>query len=403
MLLIIFGVLMLIGLVILHELGHFIAARRAGVEVEEFGIGFPPKAKTLGKKNGTEYTLNWLPLGGFVKLKGEHDSDTTKGSFGAAKLSDKVKIMVAGVIVNAFTAVFILTIVAIAGLPKFLDNQFTVASDTKISQYDVVAAFVVGGEDGAEDSPAYTAGLRSGDVLQSLREAGDCTDCAFYPVNEQEDLGKATKSLAGKKATLTYTERNKPDNLKAIEVELRSEEEVESSREQRSVCLENFKEGDQECSFSKGYLGVIPNDFIKRQSTWSAPIVATVVSGQIVQETFINFGGIIADLFKGDTTAASQQVTGVVGIGYILGELSAQGIISVLFLTAIISLSLAVMNILPIPALDGGRLFVTLLFRLFRWPLSKKTEERIHGTGFMLLMLLFVLITVVDVQRFILG
>ena len=108
-------------------------------------------------------------------------------------------------------------------------------------------------------------------------------------------------------------------------------------------------------------------------------------------------------MFKGDTATASEQVTGVIGIGYILGQLSAQGIISVIFLVAVISLSLAVMNILPIPALDGGRLFVTLLFRAFKKPLTKKTEERIHGTGFVLLMLLFVLITVVDVQRFILG
>ncbi len=406
MILVIFGVLMLIGLVILHELGHFYAARKADVVVEEFGIGFPPKAKLLGKQNGTEYTLNWLPLGGFVRLKGEHDSDTTKGSFGAAKLGDKVKIMVAGVTANALIAIFLMTIVAAAGLPKFIDNQFTVDSDTTISQYDVVAAYVAGDDksgDKVENSPAYTAGLRSGDVLLSLRETGDCNDCALYPIKSPDDLGVATKSLAGKTADLTYTERNKPENVKTTNVQLRTESEVEASRELRTACIENFKEGDIACPFTKGYLGVVPDEYVERKSTWSSPIVATVVSGQIIQQTFKNFGGIISDLFKGDTTTASEQVTGVIGIGYILGQLSAQGIISVIFLVAVISLSLAVMNILPIPALDGGRLFVTLLFRAFKKPLTKKTEERIHGTGFVLLMLLFVLITVVDVQRFILG
>ena len=114
--LIILGALLIIGIVIVHEMGHFFAARKAGVEVEEFGIGFPPRAKTLTKKNGTEYTLNWLPLGGFVKLKGEHDSDTEPGSYGAAKLGDKIKIMVAGVVINALTAVVIFSVISLFGL-----------------------------------------------------------------------------------------------------------------------------------------------------------------------------------------------------------------------------------------------------------------------------------------------
>jgi len=397
MLLIIFGVLMLIGLVILHELGHFYAARKSGVVVEEFGIGFPPKAKSLGKRNGTEYTLNWLPLGGFVRLKGEHDSYTTKGSFGAAKLSDKVKIMVAGVLANALVAILIMSVVAVAGLPKFLDNQFTVAGDTKISKHNIIAGYV------AEGSPAYNSGLRDGDVIISVKDASNCQSCNEIKLENEDDLGKTTSSLKGKEIILSYSEKNKPKDIISVNTTLRSETEVQNSRKERQLCLDDYSEGDKPCQLAKGYLGVVPTEYTETRSTWSAPIVATVVSGQIVKETVKNFAGIVGDLFKGDTSTASEQVTGVVGIGYILGELSKQGIVSVLFLIAVISLSLAVMNILPIPALDGGRLFVTLLFRLFKKPLTKKTEERIHGTGFMLLMLLFVLITVVDVQRFILG
>src|SRR5680860_1191041 len=103
---------MFVGLVVVHEFGHFIAARRNGIEVEEFGIGFPPRAMVLTKKKGTTFTLNWLPLGGFVKLKGEHDADTQKGSFGAASLLAKVKVMVAGVGMNLATAFVLFTILA---------------------------------------------------------------------------------------------------------------------------------------------------------------------------------------------------------------------------------------------------------------------------------------------------
>ena len=95
--LLILGLFMFVGLVVVHEFGHFLAARRSGVEVEEFGVGFPPRAKILTKKRGTVFTINWLPLGGFVKLKGENDADKTKGSYGAATLKNKVFIMVAGV------------------------------------------------------------------------------------------------------------------------------------------------------------------------------------------------------------------------------------------------------------------------------------------------------------------
>ena len=379
--LIIVGILLLLLLVITHELGHFYAARRAGVEVEEFGIGFPPKAKTLGIKNGTEYTLNWLPLGGFVKLKGEHDSDTTKGSFGSASLKNKIYIMLAGVVVNALTAVFLLTIIALVGLPKVLDNQFTVASDTTIVQQDVLIGFI------AKDSPAEKSNLKLGDkIITLVDKTCDLEPSCTYEIKTSDDLRTATTKLAGKEVVLNYNRDNSVYNDTVVTT-LLSDSDVETSK-----LTDN----------PKGYLGVVPKDFIKKRSTWSAPIVAVVFSGQVVQETFRQFGYIIGDLFKGDTSTAKENVTGVVGIGYILGELSKQGFMSILFLTAMISLSLAIMNFLPIPALDGGRLFVTLLFRGLKRPLTKETEERIHGTGFMLLMALFLLITVVDVQRFIL-
>src|SRR5215211_2696202 len=109
-LLLILGLVLFLLLVVVHEFGHFLAARRNGVEVEEFGIGFPPRAKVLTHRNNTIFSLNWLPLGGFVKLKGENDSDQEPGSFGAASLKTKIKIMMAGVALNVVAAFAILTL-----------------------------------------------------------------------------------------------------------------------------------------------------------------------------------------------------------------------------------------------------------------------------------------------------
>lgn len=419
MILIIFGVLMLIGLVILHELGHFYAARKSGVEVEEFGIGFPPKAKSLGKKNGTEYTLNWLPLGGFVRLKGEHDSDTEKGTFGAAKLSDKVKIMVAGVVVNAVTAIILMSVVAAIALPQVLRNdqgeftQFYVSNDSKIVEQHVVMSVVGDTEIEQQEgfhSPAAEAGLKDGDIILSLNKEncvnseGSDPSCTVQ-VRESVDLLESTKNLSSESVVVHYIAFDDKE-AKETTVQFRSQDEVEESERVATQCLADAGvdiEKQNNCPRKLGYFGVFPDDYIERRATWSAPLVGTVVSAQVIKETLLQFGAVIGGLFQGDTAPARENITGVVGIGYILGELADRGFIAVLFLTSVISLSLALMNILPIPALDGGRLFVTLLFRLLRKPLTKEVEERIHGSGFALLMVLFLLITILDVQRFILN
>jgi len=150
----IIGVILFIGLVVVHEFGHFIMARRNGVEVEEFGIFFPPRLFKYKTKAGWSFTINALPLGGFVKLKGEHDSDTEKGSFGAASLLAKSKIMIAGVAMNLITALLLLTFLAVIGLPKIVDNQFTVKSDTTLVANKVLIADIEKG------SPAQKAGNR---------------------------------------------------------------------------------------------------------------------------------------------------------------------------------------------------------------------------------------------------
>lgn len=370
MLLLIVGLILFIGLVVVHEFGHFIMARRNGVEVEEFGIGFPPavwKKRIKSKKGDFDFTLNALPLGGFVKLKGEHDADTEKGTFGAASLPGKIQIMVAGVAMNLLTAFVLLTIVALAGMPKLVDNQFTVPSDTHTVKHQLLVAYVEPG------SPADQAGLQVRDQLSAIEG---------QPVQSAEALPEMTEQLAGQEVDISYIRDGEQKNTT---VQLRTEEEVNNS-----------KDTDE----PKGYLGVGPSEYTVQRSTWSAPIVAGGLIKQFTTLTFQGLGSALGNLVRGEGGKASEQVAGPVGIFVILRDGTMLGYQFVLLIIAVISLTLAIMNVLPIPALDGGRLFVTLLFRAIKQPLTKKREDLIHGTGFALLMLLFVVITVVDVRRF---
>ncbi len=368
--LLILSLVLFIGLVVAHEWGHFIAARRGGVEVEEFGIGFPPKAwskKIKTAKSKFLFSINLLPLGGFVRLKGEYDSDTRPGSFGAAKLSTKVKIMLAGVGMNLLIAYLMLLVLATTGMPKLIDNQYTVASDTKVIQQvkdeDVVRVSGVVG-----NSPAEKAGIKADDRIVEINGA---------KISSPDQVSETTKSNAGKNVHIVV---ERDGQVVATEATLN---------------VENTGDGFLGVSSSSGRSGLEV-----RRSTWSSPIVAAGLIKQFSELTFKGLGTAVSSLAHGDTEKASEQVSGPVGIFYILKEGGKLGLSFVLMIIAIISLTLALINILPIPALDGGRLFFTLLFKAINKPLTRKTEEWIHGTGFALLMLLFVLITIVDVRRF---
>lgn len=375
--LLIFGLFAFLGLVIVHEWGHFIAARKSGVEVEEFGIGFPPKAATIARKNGTEYTLNWLPLGGFVKLKGEHDDDKTKGSYGAASLKNKTKIMIAGVGMNLLTAFVLLTLGAVIGMPQLLDNQFHVANDSKVTRQDVYVGFV------AKDSPAEKSGLHVQDKILAFSTV-QCANKNTYckSVHTKQDLIDATHSMADSEVGVQYI---RDGSVKTTSAKLLSTAEVDAS-----------KNSDD----PKGYLGIVPTDYTERRATWSAPIVALGTIKQFTVLTLKAIGSALGGLFTGNTAKASEQVSGPVGIFVVLKDGSILGFSFILMVIAIISLTLAIMNVLPIPALDGGRLFLTLLFRAMKKRLTPRIEDRIHGTGMAVLMLLFALITYVDFKRF---
>jgi regulator of sigma E protease len=381
--LLILGLVLLITLIVVHELGHYLVAVKNGVEAEEFGIGFPPRIWGKKLKNGTLLSFNWLPLGGFVKLKGEHDSDRQPGSYGAANLWTKTKIMTAGVAMNLVTALVLLTVLAIVGMPKVIDNQFTVTKDTKTIKNEVMIGYV------EPASPAEKSGLKVGDQLLAFHAHNEinclslnCPRPETINITNQQKLPDITKQLAGQEIQINYIRNG------------------HSMITQANLLTASVVQKSQNTNNPKGYLGISPIEYTITRSTWSAPIVALGLAKQIIWLTFQGLGHIVSSLASGHTSQATQQVAGPVGIFVLIKDGSTLGYQFILFIIAVISLTLAIMNILPIPALDGGRLFVTWFYRLIRRPLTKRTEERIHGTGFALLMLLFVLITIVDIKRY---
>lgn len=373
---IILGLLVLVILVVVHELGHAIVARRNGVVVEEFGIGFPPRAWGKKLKNGVLFTINWLPLGGFVKLQGEHDAANKKGDYGAASYWAKTKILLAGVLMNWFVAAALLTVLAWVGLPKILPNQFTMPGDTTLVKKPVEIIDIVKG------SPADKAGLRVGD--QILRFNGESVPTA--------------DSLA------TQAEKDKGKNVEII---------YSRSGVEHTVAAQLRRDDNDK----KGYFGVGSGQQQAIKASWSAPIVGLATAGQFTWVTLEGLGQLVGNLVSGvvlqfspDTAtrtaahqalaSASSSVAGPVGIlGTIFPAAEQAGLTQVIFLTAIISLTLAVMNVLPIPALDGGRWFVTTIYRLRGKELTKEREEKIQGTGFLVLMILVIIVTVADVSK----
>ncbi len=378
---VVIGVVVLTVLVVVHELGHALVAKRYGVVVEEFGIGFPPKAwgKRLKKSflgNNVLFSINWLPLGGFVKLQGEHDSANQPGDYGSASFLQKTRILLAGVVMNWLAAAVILTILALFGMPRVLDNQFYVASDVQRITQPVE---LVGVADGL---PAAQAGLKTGDRI--LRFAG-------LAVDTPATLSNLAERYHGQTVEVVY-----------------SRQSVESITK---VTLRSTN------SDNKGYLGVSPGQQEKLKSTWSAPIVGVGTTLQMSWVTLQGLGEVVWNGVSGlvmklvpqqqvqsqanaRLASVGNSVAGPVGIfGVIFPAAEKAGPLHVMMLAAIISLTLAVMNILPIPALDGGRWFVTALFRLLKKPLSEEREEKIHGIGFAVLMVLVILVTIADIGK----
>ena len=383
---IIIGLISLTFLVALHELGHALAAKKNGVKLKEYAIGFPPRIRSFKAKTdkilpkGTKISIGAIPLGGFVRLQGEHDSDSKKGDYGAASFWGKTQILFAGVAMNWLVAFVVFTILAIFGMPKLLPNQFYLSSDVKLSGGGVQVSAI------SKNSPAEKAGLNKNDTLLEFNG---------QKVENSTKIRQDLKNNAGKTVSLKIS-RNGKEISKSVKLNEKG---------------------------NNGFLGAVLSDGMQKiHSTWSAPIVGLGTTAQFTGETFKGVGELFVNFFGGifekvipnsdsqknantQLSKAGESVSGpVMVIGGIFPNIVSMGMDMILMLTAIISISLACMNVLPIPALDGGRWFMTFIFRvLLKKPLPKETEENINGWSFLALMGLSVLIIVLDFTKIFRG
>ncbi len=432
------GLLVLMVLVVAHEFGHFIMSRRNGVNVLEFGIGFPPRAvawikdpKThkwrrlkrseWGKTNVTKvvgagtsekssensralqskkiiqdgliFSLNWLPIGGFCQMDGESAEDSRKGTFGNASFWKKTKILFGGVLMNWLVAWLIFTILAWAGMPNFVDNQFTVEADTRVDRTPVQVKEV------REDSPAKKAGFVADDYILAVNGEEVKSGLDIIEINEK-NAGKEVKYTVRRQGKTDCDCYMEPCDCPAgeIEIELTATLNPEDSEYLLGVAMKSTE--------SLAY------------STWSAPIVGAGLTLQLTGETFRGLGQLVWNLISGlgqqlsfdDTVRESgreaiesvgDSVTGPVGIiGVLFPSFTASGPANLAFLAALISVSLACMNVLPIPALDGGRWFLIAIYKLRKKRLTKETEEKIVARAFIILLALIVIVTILDITRF---
>ncbi len=411
---VIVGLLVLMLLVTAHEFGHFLAARRNGVRVLEFGIGFPPRGIAWVKNPETKkwqrlpksewgkpqksliFSLNFLPIGGFCQMDGESANDTRKGTFGRARFWSKTKILFAGVAMNWLLAFVILTVLAWTGMPKFLDNQFSVQYDETFEKQPVVVAEVL------DDSPAKTAGMAVGDRIIAVGGV-EVYSAAMVTDYNSKHVGE----------TVDYTIEREEEEQATCDCPA----ETECDCPAVTTTVEKIIPVKLNTADAEYLLGIsMSSKPTYYRYTWSAPIVGLGLTAQITGETFKGLGELVWNLASGiakqfnpDTreegraalSSASDSVSGPVGIiGIIFPAFTAAGPTNLAFLAALISISLACMNVLPIPALDGGRWLLIFFYKLRRKELTKEKEEKIVSRAFLVLLIIVALITVLDIMRF---
>ncbi len=342
-------------LVFVHELGHFATAKRFGMKVEEFGFGFPPRAKKLFVKDGTLYTLNWLPLGGFVKIKGESgDYRDEQDSFASKKPWQRLIVLVAGVTMNIVLAWVLFSIGYTVGLPQVVDNaNARYMRDQKIQ---IIAV--------EPNSPAQTANLSVGDTIVAIDE------------NRLDEIS-LIQNYIGEKA----------DQPVIINIQ-RGNELIK-----QEIIPQKFNDNDRAImGVALVKTGIISYPWY--QALWEAVKTTLFTTWQII----LAFGNMLKNLFVTGTLGA--DIAGPVGIAVLTGQVVNLGFIYILQFAALLSINLAIINILPIPALDGGRVLFLGIEKILRRPINQKVEAIIHNIGFMLLMLLVVVVTFRDIGKF---
>lgn len=338
-------------LVIVHELGHFIIAKKQGILVEEFGLGYPPRIFGIKIKE-TVYSLNLIPLGGFVKVYGEDPSEKINPKFKKRSFSEKKPFQRAFVLIGGVLGNFMLAWILIS----YLFTQGVPTPTNKIIVENVV-----------KNSPAEKQGIKTGDVIKKI-----IIDKKIYSLKTTNDLIEITKKNLEKPIKLIIERNNKEIVITTIP-------------------RRNPPKGE-------GPLGVVITSFIEKKYPWyQAPLFGLIESLNITKKIIIELLNIIMRLIT--NREVSVDVSGPIGIAYYTGKIIKFGKNALLELIALLSLNLAIINLLPFPALDGGRLTFVFYEIITKKKPNPKLEKYLNLIGFFILISLAILISFNDIKK----
>lgn len=339
-------------LIFVHEFGHFITAKKNGVKVEEFGFGFPPRIFGI-KKGETIYSINLIPLGGFVKAFGEDGAGRDDPqSFASKKVWQRAIILVAGIGMNFLLAIALFSVTNMIGLPTAVADPASNAPDIQIQISDV-----------AKDSPAQKAGITIGDIITGIND---------QKINRVENFQEIVQNNLEKETAITV---------------LRGTQELHFNLIPRANPPKD-----------QGAIGVGLVEIAIVKYSWYQAIWQGIKSAYYLTLMFtVALFNLAKNLILGGHV--SGDIAGPVGIAVLTNQVSKLGLVYIINFAAILSLNLAIINAIPFPALDGGRLLFLLIEKIKGSPVSQKIEQAIHMLGFALLILLMIVVTFRDIVR----
>jgi regulator of sigma E protease len=344
-------------LVLVHEWGHFFSARKFGVRVEEFGFGFPPRLVSR-MHNGVRYSFNLLPLGGFVKIFGEHgEGETDRQSFSSRPAWQRIIILGAGVGMNLCLAWVVFSAGAAIGVPQ------AVESSEEAIQVSIIAVM--------PNSPAQQAGLKLGDKILEIR-----TPDISLRIESENDVRNFVDAYRGEDIILVIQRGSVPGG---------------DIREITIMPRKVSPDGEGPLGIAMARLKIV------RAPWYLAPVEGLKVLVRSIAAILEGFGFILKELVFG--RGQLLEVSGHVGIYRYAQDTQQFGFAYFLQFIGILSVNLAVLNALPIPALDGGRVLFVVLEKIKGKKVNPKLENKIHAAGFAVLVLLMVVVTYKDIAR----